>query len=694
MSNITIFLKEDKKNNIDEMIAYINKLKIPYGYSIRILKGSIEYLRELYESRIFFDNKDIHLFISEEVFIVDKEFFVEIINEFNKREDLYICGVKGSYINLDTLNIKKIYGNYYGYLNNSLTLFSNPPSEDINFIYDSIVFVRGDYILKNLYEPLYMLDNIRKAKGGNKKVGLLFLKEPSCIFNEESIILSREEKLEFIRRNSMESEYPLVSILIPTYNQTKYLKTALQSAIDQTYPNIEIILSDDSTTEEVKNFINPYLDKYNFITYVKHDPSNDFGLSNTLSLPSLAKGEYLSFLFHDDVFRLDKIEKMVGIIKDRKDISFVTSQRGIINSNGEFLSGPNHIFKAFNEDTLITRDNIGDLLIDSKCNFLGEPSVFLFKKSLKDRLFNFNNNKYISNGDLASCINFLIEGNGYYIGDTLSYFRYHSEQNTHNINLEKLGRIEWKELYLDMFYSGLLSFKEKFCINCSNRVSNFNPFGGVITQKVESFNIIGSDVINHSCPHCRCHDRERHLLLYIYKLDLVKKYMEGKKVLHIAPEVYIRSYLNDSNLDEYVCGDLNPIYPGMINMDITNIPYEDEYFDFIICNHVLEHIEDDIKALKEISRVLKKGGRAILQTPYSEDIEVSYEDNKIKDPLKRLLEFGQEDHVRIYGKDFFKRIESSGLKKDIYISDELFKSNEEKLFGFNKREDLLMFLKE
>ncbi|MEW8955107.1 glycosyltransferase, partial [Clostridium sp.] len=641
-----------------------------------------------------FNEEDIHIFLKEETFIIDKDFLVNIIEEFNKRENLVLGGIKGGYLNLDTLNLESLYGNYYVYLNESLIVFSNPTSENLNYIYDSIVITRGDYVLKNLYDPLYMLDNIKRINANKKEVDLLFFKEPSCIFNEENFILSRDDKMSFIKRNNLEENYPLVSILMPTYNQTKYLKPAIDSALDQSYPNIEIIISDDSTTEDVKNFIKPYLNKYDFITYVKHESSDDFGLSNTLSLPGIAKGEYLSFLFHDDVFRGDKIERMVAIIKERDDISFVTSQRGLINENGDFLNGLNHIFRTLDKDTLITKEDIGDLIIDLKYNFLGEPSVFLFRASLKDKLFNFNNNQYISNGDLASCINFLTEGNGYYISDTLTYFRYHGGQNTHNTTLEKIGRIEWKKIYLDMFYSGLLRFKEKFCINCSNRVSSFNPFDGIISPKVEDYNIIGSDVINHSCPHCRCNDRERHLLLYIYKLDLVKRYMEGKKVLHIAPELYIRAYLNDCDLEEYICGDLHPIYPGMINIDITNIHYEDEYFDFIICNHVLEHIEDDHRALKELNRVLKKGGRAIFQTPYSEEIEVSYEDEEIKDPLKRLLEFGQEDHVRIYGRDIFKRVENFGFKSHIVKNNDLFKNNEERLFGFNKREDLLMFLKE
>ena len=113
------------------------------------------------------------------------------------------------------------------------------------------------------------------------------------------------------------------------------------------------------------------------------------------------------------------------------------------------------------------------------------------------------------------------------------------------------------------------------------------------------------------------------------------------------------------NLD-YTTTDLNsPI--ADVKADICNLPFQDNEFNFIICNHVLEHIPDDTKAMQEIYRVLAPGGTAILQVPYKADLEKTFEDNSITDPKERAKIFGQYDHVRVYGMDYFAKLEQIGF---------------------------------
>ncbi|SUZ80169.1 uncharacterized protein METZ01_LOCUS33023 [marine metagenome] len=100
-------------------------------------------------------------------------------------------------------------------------------------------------------------------------------------------------------------------------------------------------------------------------------------------------------------------------------------------------------------------------------------------------------------------------------------------------------------------------------------------------------------------------------------------------------------------------------------MDIHNMPFENNVFDIVLCNHVLEHVKDDILALKEIRRVLKKGGYSILQVPFYHPLQnKTLEDKSIIDPLEREKKYGQSDHVRKYGKDYNKRLTSIGFKVD------------------------------
>ena len=133
-------------------------------------------------------------------------------------------------------------------------------------------------------------------------------------------------------------------------------------------------------------------------------------------------------------------------------------------------------------------------------------------------------------------------------------------------------------------------------------------------------------------------------------------------MLHIAPELcFIDRFEGLKNL-EYITGDIeSPL--AKVKMDIHDIPFEDNSFDVIFCNHVLEHVDDDILAMQEMRRVLRPGGWAILQVPFFFPIkETTYEDKSITSAADREKAFGQDDHVRMYGKDYADRLASSGFK--------------------------------
>ena len=96
-------------------------------------------------------------------------------------------------------------------------------------------------------------------------------------------------------------------------------------------------------------------------------------------------------------------------------------------------------------------------------------------------------------------------------------------------------------------------------------------------------------------------------------------------------------------------------------MDLHHIPFEDNTFDVVFCNHVLEHVKDDVQCMKEIRRVLKSDGFALCQSPQRYDLETTYEDASITDPKEREKHFLQDDHLRIYGRDYGKQLRNSGF---------------------------------
>ena len=160
---------------------------------------------------------------------------------------------------------------------------------------------------------------------------------------------------------------------------------------------------------------------------------------------------------------------------------------------------------------------------------------------------------------------------------------------------------------------------------------------------------------------------EIYLLNSLTNLNLDIKKIRSKienqklKVLHVAPEQVFFKKFKKFNSWTYTTTDLNSPLAD-VKANLCNLPFKDECFDLILCNHVLEHIVDDIKAMEEIYRVLKPKGKAIIQVPLNKKKKISYENYDITDPKERSFHFGQYDHVRIYGMYFFERLSSAGSK--------------------------------
>jgi len=153
---------------------------------------------------------------------------------------------------------------------------------------------------------------------------------------------------------------------------------------------------------------------------------------------------------------------------------------------------------------------------------------------------------------------------------------------------------------------------------------------------------------------------ERHRLFWLYLKNETTFFSAPLRVLHFAPEqAFVQKFKKQKNLT-YTTTDLNsPI--ADVKADICDLPFKDNSFDFIICNHVLEHIPDDTKAMQELYRVLAPLGTAIVQVPYDAKRAITYEDDTITDQSERTRIFGQYDHLRVYGMDYFKKLSSIGF---------------------------------
>ena len=154
---------------------------------------------------------------------------------------------------------------------------------------------------------------------------------------------------------------------------------------------------------------------------------------------------------------------------------------------------------------------------------------------------------------------------------------------------------------------------------------------------------------------------ERHRLLWLYLKNETDFFSAPKKILHFAPEqCFLKRFRSLDHIDYTTTDIVSPI--ADVKADICNLPFQDNSFDVIFCNHVLEHIPDDTKAMQELYRVMKLGGYGVFQIPQDLTRAETFEDDSITDPKERAKIFGQYDHVRIYGRDYFDKLRKIGFK--------------------------------
>lgn len=577
----------------------------------------------------------------------------------------------------------------------------------------------ADYAHELLTAPEY---GYMRKKGEYRKA-LKF-----CIGYAEQVLAKHAEQREQFKELFIELETlleqtriryaentPKVSVLIPAYNRPHYLEVALQSVLNQTYENIEIVVSDDSTTDEVQEMIQPYLEKHPNIIY-QRNPRPLVG-ENFNKCIELSSGEYINFLMDDDFFHPEKIERMIPFLLDFPNVKLVTSYRKYVDEQGNELPDDGANAPLVKEDTILNGRILGNQMISSLTNAIGEPTTVLFRRKDLVKWGTYKGkNQYFFINDLAAWIELLSQGDAAYLVTPLSYFRRHTGQNQRNpkfiyntvlncfdliqdtrkdgflrdqrdykkallsfINLclsvasfysqtnsQRYVRDVGLEKYIAQAYKLYLEEPEKYyCPLCENDFYQFIPWADKHDHpnyKLEMYNKFTA-----ICPLCNAHDRERFYRLY---LEQVEKLMNigNCTVLHIAPELQLRKWLKSLPGVHYLSGDLFPQDSETLKVDVTDISFDDDTFDIVLCSHVLEHVPNDRQAMRELHRILKPNGFAIVNVPIALNIDDTYEDFSITDPEERLVHFGQEDHVRVYAKqDFVHRLQQAGFVVEEFV---------------------------
>lgn len=207
------------------------------------------------------------------------------------------------------------------------------------------------------------------------------------------------------------------------------------------------------------------------------------------------------------------------------------------------------------------------------------------------------------------------------------------------------------------------------CPICGARRRKFLPYGYVTSRE---------DAL---CPRCLSLERHRMIWLWLERhSDLFATY---PRLLHIAPEVSLMRHFKrhyQHHADNYITADLESPLADM-HFDVQHIPLEARSIDVVICNHLLEHVEDDALALRELYRIMRAGGWGIMLVPEDRSRSTTFEDDTITDPTERTRLFGQYDHRRVYGCDYDDRLRRAGFEVERIAATELVNATEHRLYA-------------
>lgn len=467
----------------EECLLYINNLKIPEGYEIDFISiKESESITSAYNVAMNRTDAKYKVYLHQDTYIVNKGFIYEMLSIFNSNSEIGMIGVAGAKM-IPTNAIwwesihkyGKVYESHTGKM--ELLAFNNVKKdyEAVKVIDGLIMITQYDLPWReDIFDGWHFYDVSQSAEFTLAGYEVVVPKQDECWCVHDCGVVSTSNRFDDYRSMFLDEYskkiFPLVSVLIPSYNKPKYLKIGLESVLDQTYRNIEIIICDDSTNDEVEEMMENYILKFKNISYIRNSKDEEYininkendelrnkeGNSNAIrnfnKCLKLSKGNYINYLMDDDVFLKDKISKMMNYYIEYDDINIVTSYRKLIDKNGDILNDILSTQKITENDAIIEGNALIKIMSENMLNFIGEPTTVLFRKQdLNGKLFGeFDEKIYYCNVDVATWINLILNENVAYISEPLSYMRIHDDMRSQKTSVITLGNIEWYNIYISL----------------------------------------------------------------------------------------------------------------------------------------------------------------------------------------------------------------------------------------------------
>lgn len=491
----------------DECLKYINNLNVPREFEVETLAiKDAKSITSAYNQAMKATDAEYKVYLHQDVFIINKNFIEDIIKIFNSNKKIGIIGMIGAKVIPTSAKWWEAFERFGMVYENHTGIMKPLKFNEIKESYAEVKNVDGFLLVTNQNIPwrediftgwhFYDMSQCVEFTLKGYKIVVPKQETPWCI--HDCGFVETTGKYDAYRKIFLDEYskkiFPLVSILIPAYNKPKFLEIGLKSALKQTYRNIEVIICDDSTNDEVENMVKQYMTEYPCIKYrrnikekediflkedndeLRNSEGNNNAIKNFNRCLKLSSGDYINYLMDDDVYRKDKISEMMNYYIEFSDITLVTSYRQIIDKEGNKLEDILATKKLSEKTTILDGKVFRDFIFKSMLNLIGEPTTVLFrKKDLNGKMFGeFDGKLYYCNVDIATWIGLLSKGKAVYISEPLSEMRFHDEMRSELLSVKILGKIEWYNLILSSIKLGYLNYelKEEIFLKWLNRDMN------------------------------------------------------------------------------------------------------------------------------------------------------------------------------------------------------------------------------
>ena len=432
---IAVIIHATDEHIFQDAVKNFQTLQVPENFSVEFLQAQGEKKFQAYNVAMKKSDAKYKIYLDEKAVILQKNILSKVIETFQADEKIGVIGLSGA-IQLSTHGIclqsaKRVGKTFFG----AQKVFSDFADDAKNFVEVEAVdnfFLATQHDIdwrEDLFADNYFgfAAQCLEFKRENLKTVALLDNAPQVWFDATNFSLDEQAQKIFLEE--YKNIFPLVTVIIPSFNRPKFFQEALESVLNQTYRNFEIVISDDSTNDDTENLMQPYLEKYSCIKYFRNKGFTSHDNWNFLRSYNNPDAEFVNWLMDDDLFLPRKFERMIEVYRNNPEVALVTSSKNGIDKDGNILGDSSNLFP---QDIVIEGNKAARLLFDWG-NYIGEPTTVLIKKEFlrdNDLCFNDDETGFFSLVDVSTWLQLLSKGNFYRLKEILSAQRVHSGQGT------------------------------------------------------------------------------------------------------------------------------------------------------------------------------------------------------------------------------------------------------------------------